>query len=253
MRIARKLVYAILTGLPALAQVSGDPQAIEEGRKLFTAVCAPCHNRGEGARAPDLSSGNFKAGSRDEDLYKVISEGVRGTEMNAFESLGAERIWRLVAYVRSLARVAPARSGDAANGEKLFWGKGDCGRCHSAGSRGGRFGPDLSRSNRRSNAENIRKAITDPDEDITDGYAVIVVSTRDGKTISGLERFYDNFSARLVEPSGTERTFLRSEVNSIRREFRSMMPSNFGQIFTPRELDDLAAYILKLRSERSAP
>ena len=79
--------------------------------------------------------------------------------------------------------------------------------------------------------------------------SVVTVVTRDKKTISGLQRFYDNFSARLIDASGAERTFLRDEVLSIRREMRSLMPDNYGKLFSEAELDQLVAYLMKIRSE----
>jgi cytochrome c oxidase cbb3-type subunit 3 len=236
---------------------AGNPQAAADGQKLFSVSCAPCHGKnGEGAqgqaegmRPPDLTRGDFKAGRRDEDLFRVISDGVRGTEMPSFKSLGGDQIWRLIVFIRTLSNVAPVLNGNPASGEALFWGKGDCGRCHQIGSRGNRLGPDLARGSRRSNAGNLKTAIVDPNDDITPGYGIITVVTRDNKKITGLERWLDNFSARLVDESGTERTFLRDEVTSVTREMRSTMPDNYGKIFNDAELNDLVAYIVKTRSE----
>jgi putative heme-binding domain-containing protein len=259
-----KLAWAalLLTPVVCFAQAGANPfagnaQAAADGQKLFVVSCAPCHGKnGEGAqgqvegmRPPDLTRGVFKAGRRDEDLFRVISDGVRGTEMQSFKSLGADQIWRLVVFIRTLSIVTPVLNGNPVAGEALFWGKGDCGRCHQIGSRGSRLGPDLARGGRRSNAENLKKAIVDPNADITPGYAIITVITRDGKKITGLERWLDNFSTRLVDESGNERTFLRDEVTSVTREMRSTMPENYGKTFSDAELNDLVAYIVKTRSE----
>jgi len=236
---------------------AGNAQGAAEGKKLFSLSCAPCHGaNGEGAqgqvegmRPADLTRGVFKAGRRDEDLFRVISDGVRGTEMPSFKSLGADQIWRLVVFVRTLSVVTPVLNGNATAGEALFWGKGGCGNCHQMGSRGVRLGPDLTRGGRRRNTENLKRDIVDPNYDITPGYAVITVITRDNKKISGLERWLDNFSARLIDESGNERTFLRDEVTSITREMRSTMPDNYGKVFSDAEVNDLVAYIVKTRSE----
>lgn len=236
-------------------------QSVEAGRKLFAVSCAPCHgNSGEGAqgqaqgiRPPDLTRGIFTAGTRDEDLYRVIAKGVPGAGMPSFEPLGADQIWGLVTFVRTLSRPEGAPAGKPAAGEALFWGKGDCGRCHAVGSRGINLGPDLTRGGRRSTLQRLRRSIVAPDEEITPGYEVVTIVTRDGKTVSGLSRFFDNFSARLIDSSGNERTYLREEVVSMRREMRSLMPADYGKIFSDAELDDLVAYIMKLRSGASLP
>jgi putative heme-binding domain-containing protein len=239
---------------------AGNPQAAADGQKLFAISCAPCHGKtgeggqgqAEGMRPPDLTRGVFKAGKRDEDLFRVISDGIRGTEMPSFKSFGAERIWSLVVFIRTLSAVTPVIKGSPAAGEALFWGKADCGHCHQIGARGSRFGPDLSHGSRRSDAENLKQAIVNPNEDITPGYAVITVVTRDNKKITGLERWLDNFSTRLVDESGNERTFLRDEVTSVTREMRSIMPDNYSRLLSDAELDDLVAYIVKSRSEANS-
>jgi putative heme-binding domain-containing protein len=239
---------------------SGNAQAVADGRKLFAQSCAPCHGRdgtggqgqAEGMRPPDLTRGVFKAGKQDSDLFRVISQGVRGTEMPSFSSLGNEQIWRLVTFVRSLSAVAPVLAGDPAAGEALFSGKGNCGNCHQIGARGARLGPDLTHGGRRSNAQYLKESIIDPNADITPGFAIITVETRDHQKISGLERWLDNFSARLIDPSGNEHTFLRDEVISINREMRSTMPGNYGMMFSAAEIDNLVAYIQKMRSEANS-
>jgi putative heme-binding domain-containing protein len=236
------------------------PRSVEEGARLFSASCAPCHGRnGEGAQGqseglkpPDLTSGVFRHGNRDEDLFRVIAKGVPGGGMPSFEPLGSDAIGSLIAFVRSLSRSGDGATGDTANGETLFWGKGGCGRCHTLGDRGGNIGPDLTLSGRRGEMARVKKSIVAPDDEIAQGYEVVTVTTADGKTMTGVARFYDSFAVRLLTVSGEERTFLRDELVSVRREMRSLMPADYANRFTPKELDDLVAYIIKVRREAAA-
>ena len=236
---------------------AGDSEAIADGQKLFLQSCAPCHgSNGEGAQSqaegmhpPDLTRGQFRAGRTDGDLFRVISEGVRGTLMPSFKSLGDEQIWRLVTFVRSLSQVKAPINGDPAAGEALFWGSAGCGRCHAMGARGGTLGPDLSHGSRRNGADKLKESIVDPNADITPGYAIVTVVTRDGRTITGVERWLDNFSVRLVDASGTEQSFLRDEIKSVTRQFRSMMPADYGKRLSPQDIDNIVAYILKTQSK----
>jgi putative heme-binding domain-containing protein len=236
------------------------PQSIEKGARLFSASCAPCHGRnGEGAQGqseglkpPDLASGILRHGNRDEDVFQVIAKGVPGAGMPSFEPLGADAIWSLVAFVRSLSRSGAAASGNAANGEALFWGKGDCGRCHTLAGRGGNLGPNLNLGRRRNDAARLKQSIVAPDDEIADGYEMVSVTTRDGKKLTGIARFYDSFSVRLLTVSGEERTFLRDELASVRREMRSLMPADYGKSLNQKEVDDLVAYIMKVRREAVA-
>ena len=261
------LLLGLILGAPFMCRAqagpnpfAGDTQAVDEGRKLFAVSCAPCHGRNgegaqgqtEGVRPPDLTRGIFKAGNRDEDLFGLIAKGVPASGMPSFAQFATDQIWRLAAFVRTLSRSENARTGNPAAGEALFWGRGDCGRCHAVGSKGVNLGPDLTQGGRRRTAQRVKRAIVAPDEEITPGFEVVTIVTRDQKTVSGLERFFDNFSARLIDSSGNERTYLRDEVVSMRREMRSLMPANYGQIFSDAELDDLVAYIMGLRSQGSS-
>jgi putative heme-binding domain-containing protein len=259
------LLLLLLTAPVCRAQTgtnpfAGNTRAAEAGRKLFAVSCAGCHGSGgegaqgqaDGIKAPDLTRGGFKAGNRDEDLFRVIAKGVSDSGMPSFEPFGTEQIWHLVTFVRTLSRSEGAASGNPITGEALFWSKGDCGRCHAVGSKGIKLGPDLTRGGRRSTAQRVKRAIVEPDDEITPGYEVVTIVTKDNQTISGLPRFFDNFSARVIDSSGNERTYLRDEVVSMRREMRSLMPANYGKIFRDAELDDVVAYIMKLRREGSA-
>jgi len=53
----------------------------------------------------------------------------------------------------------------------------------------------------------------------------------------------------LIDQSGNERTYLRDEVISVDREMRSTMPDNYGKMFSASDIDNLVAYIQKMRSE----
>jgi cytochrome c oxidase cbb3-type subunit 3 len=229
---------------------ASDPQAADTGRGMFRIYCSPCHGiKAQGGRGPDLTLGVFSAGDQDSDLYRVISQGVGGTEMNGYaESMGEDNIWRVVSYIRSISQHSsiPA-TGDPAAGQKLFAEKGRCGQCHRVDNRGGRLGPDLTRVGRQRSLAYLRESIVSPNADLLPDYATLRVVTRDGKEIVGVQKGIDNFSAQLMDSAENFHSFLRSEVTDIRREFRSLMPEDYGRRFTPAELDDLLAYLSRLR------
>ena len=259
----RILALFLLGGSLALAQddktagknpFAGDAPATELGRLQFRMSCAGCHGlRATGGRSgPDLTRGNFAAGNGDAELYHVISDGVPGTEMPAFNGrLQDNERWRLVSYIRSLSPndTGPI-PGDPAAGEKLFWEKGGCGQCHRIGTRGGALGPNLTRAGRQRSLAYLRESVVSVDADVTSGFATITVITRDGKKITGVERGFDNFSAQLMDISGRYYSFQKDNVMSIQREYRSLMPSNYSRLFSARELDDLLAFLAGLGGER---
>src|SRR5882757_9568928 len=76
----------------------------------------------------DLAAGRFYHGSSDADLLKNISEGIPGTEMPGL-FYNEDRVWQLVAFIRSLSANAAKSSGDANAGAGLFQSQG-CVGCH---------------------------------------------------------------------------------------------------------------------------
>ena len=107
----------------ALAQnpFAGNATAVEEGRGIFRVYCTPCHGiKGEGGRGPDLTLGTFSAGDTDRDVYGAIYDGVSGTEMQSWSvQFGDPGVWKLVTYIRSIARAERTTpKGNAAAGEE---------------------------------------------------------------------------------------------------------------------------------------
>jgi putative heme-binding domain-containing protein len=241
----------VLAGALAVAQSNphaGDPKAAESGRGVFRIHCSPCHGiAGKGGRGPDLTRGVHAAGDADADLFRVISEGVPGTEMVDFSKLEADAVWRLVTFIRSIgAPAATGPAGDAASGETLFWGRARCGQCHQVGGRGGRLGPELTRAGRSRSLAYLRESIVAPNADLSPGYATVRVTTREGREIVGVERGFDNFSVQLLDAAENLMSFFRSEIREARREQRSLMPEDYGRRLEPREIDDLTAYLAGL-------
>jgi putative heme-binding domain-containing protein len=233
--------------------VASDPQAAETGRWVFRIRCSPCHGiHAEGGRGPDLTLGSYSAGDHDSDLFRVISRGVPGSEMAGYAAtLDDDQIWRIVAYIRSTARHESGNvAGNAAAGEKIFWGKASCGACHRVGAKGVDIGPDLSKAGRRRSVSYLRASVVTPDADLTPGFATITVMKKDGKKIVGVQKSIDNFSAQLMDLSGHYYSFLRDDVASIKLEPVSLMPSNYGKTLSLSEIDDVVAYLNSLRGDR---
>ncbi len=252
LRLTILLIIAANCHAQAVNPLAADPKAAETGRWTFRILCAPCHGiHAEGGRGPDLTRGVYSSGDRDNDLYGAIARGIPGSEMPAYgDRLDADAVWRLVSYVRSVARHdSETIQGDAAAGEKAFWGRGGCGQCHRVGSKGSGIGPDLTRIGRQRSIEYIRASVLTPDADITPGYGTVKVVLKDGKTISGVERNIDNFSVQLIDLNGKYFSFVREDVTSMEREPRSLMPS-YAKLFTPGEMNDLLAYLAGLRGSR---
>lgn len=95
--------------------VPADAKSLAEGKELYVANCLDCHGetgKGDGPMAAytgeplpsDLSDAEWKHGSSDGEIFKVIHEGVENTGMKNFDKdLTEQQIWHLVNYVKSLA------------------------------------------------------------------------------------------------------------------------------------------------------
>jgi len=238
---------------PRTNPLAGDRKAAEEGRVAFRLSCSLCHVvKGEGGRGPDLTIGDYSVGNTDADLYQVISNGAAGTEMPGFSSrYESDDIWRLVSYLRSIGGSGTSRlTGNAGSGEQLFWNKGQCGQCHVVNGRGKRMGPELSQIGRTRSAAYLRMSVVNPGADITPGYQMITVVTKDGKRIVGAQRSYDDFSVQLMDASENYYSFQKSDVASIKQEYKSLMPDTYGKLFNEAELKDVVAYMASLRGTR---
>ena len=66
-------------------------------------------------------------------LFTTIRSGVPGTQMPSFSALPSDDVWRLVTYIKSLSGQGGSlgvATGNAQNGERLFFAKGGCTTCH---------------------------------------------------------------------------------------------------------------------------
>jgi cytochrome c oxidase cbb3-type subunit 3 len=247
----------LLVGLPLAAQHAGspeqakshpaigDPQAIAAGQSLFATSCAACHGpAGEGGRGPNLLERGAWHPLREKDLFLTIKNGVPGADMPPTR-LPDEKIWQLVAFVRSLT--APAIEtrppGDAAAGEKLFWGSAGCGNCHRIRGKGGLLGPDLSNIGALRSAEKLRQAIVDPDADGFRGYAGAEVVLADGRILTGVARNRTNYSLQLLDERGNVHLLQAAEIRQLRLSRHSPMPGDYAQRLAPNQIRDLVAFL----------
>jgi putative heme-binding domain-containing protein len=242
---------------PGKERTPEDRAALEEGQALFRGLCSGCHGgAGRGGKGPDLTRGRFMHGNKDEDIARVIREGVSKTTMKKLgESLKQEQIAKLVLYIRSLARAPgeatwkPYLKGDAAAGRKLFFderGKAQCAKCHSVNREGGRVGPPLDRIAGRRSAEFIMESILEPSKDIDPAYETVQVVTVKGVVITGLRVNESNFNIQIREESGKFHSFLKSELESVTVLKKSLMPDSMAEVLTVKELHDLFAFLMTL-------
>lgn len=221
---------------------------IAYGVRLYDAQCTTCHGaQGDGVAGVDLKSGKFRNAVTDQDLARVIGNGIPGTGMLAFQFDAAEMAG-IVAYVRNLNAFdrGSVRTGDAARGRAVYEGKGGCARCHRIGGQGSRVAPDLSDIGAVRSAGSLHRSLTDPSSQMMPINRPVRAVTADGKVINGRRLNEDTYTVQLID----EQERLVSLVKAGLREYTvlttSPMPS-FATSFGPGELSDLVAYLLSLK------
>jgi putative heme-binding domain-containing protein len=224
---------------------------------MFRGLCSGCHGgAGRGGKGPDLTDQRWIHGSTDDDIARVIRNGVQNTTMKQLgESLKEDQIRRVIAYIRSLARSPgestwkPYMPGDPQAGRRLFFdpkAKVPCAKCHTVGGEGGRIGPVLDRIASRRAPEFIMESIVLPSKDIAPEFETVVVATNSGKIIIGLRVNETNFSIQLREENGRFHSFLKRDLEEVKTARTSLMPENAAELLTVKELHDLFAYLMTL-------
>jgi putative heme-binding domain-containing protein len=214
--------------------------------------CALCHGiGGVGGKGPALNQPKLKRGATPQALFKVIKEGIPGTEMPEFWMMTDAEIRQVSAYVRSLGAQAPVRvPGNVARGKALYEEKGGCTACHAVAGQGGVSGPDLTEIGLRRSPAHLRSALLAPNAETPEGYLVVTATARDGRRVRGVRVNEDSFSVQIRDGENRFHSFRKSELQELKKEFGvSTMPS-YKDVFTAAELDDLIAYLHSLRGEK---
>jgi putative heme-binding domain-containing protein len=262
----RLLSIVLFLGFPAwLApqQHSYTPADIEAGARLYRTTCGGCHGiAGDAVPGVDFTRGQYKQARSDEDIVRVIRNGVANTSMPP-SSFSEAQAGTIVAYLRSMAGTAVANNsnsavpGDSGRGKVLLEGKGNCRSCHRINGIGGQAGPDLSgiaaggrgRPQGRVLIERLSRAILDPNAELAAEYRSYRVVTRGGQIIAGTLLNQDTFSLQLRDVNDKLVSVAKTDL----REFgfvNSPMPS-YRDKLTAQEVADVVSYLASLKGQEN--
>lgn len=135
-----------------------------------------------------------------------------------------------------------AAGGRPSHGHDLF--KKTCATCHSLFGEGNRIGPDLTTANRK-DRDYLLVSIVDPSVQIRKEYLAYVVTTNDGRVVTGLITEQSPASITLVGPKNERTTIRRGDIEEIRESPQSLMPERLLDPLKPQELRDLFSYLQK--------
>jgi putative heme-binding domain-containing protein len=141
---------------------------------------------------------------------------------------------------------------DFERGRSLF-GAASCFACHRFDNEGGASGPDLTGAAGRFSIRDLLESIIEPSKEISDQYAAVVITTTDGKVVTGriVNLHGDGMSVmtNMLDPNSLTNVD-RRKVEDMETSKVSMMPTGLLDTFKEDEILDLMAYLLS-RGDRN--
>jgi PQQ-dependent dehydrogenase (methanol/ethanol family) len=183
-------------------------------------------------------------------IHDVIRDGTPAG-MPGF-NIPEPELQSLTGYLRGLN---PATSdakpeGDAAAGERFFFGGGKCSTCHTAMGQGRSVGPDLSSIGKQVPAAELRAKLENPSAQVAANYATMSIKLRDGRTVRGFARKETLHTLQFQSSDGRLLLLNEDEYQIVSRDKDSIMPALKA---TPEEERDLVVYLSSLGGVQPGP
>lgn len=147
---------------------------------------------------------------------------------------------RLAGFAR--ADVSPTR------GRDVF--KKNCSACHKLGKVGEMIGPQLDGVGVRG-AARLLEDMLDPNRNIDTAFRTVLITTVDGKVVTGLKRRQEGAELVLANAEGKEFRIRVSNIDEQRPSVQSLMPANLVEKIPENELYDLLSLLLSQRPKPS--
>jgi cytochrome c oxidase cbb3-type subunit 3 len=226
------------------------PQDLAHGKQLFEAQCSPCHGiQGTGGTGANLARPTLKHAADDGGLFSVIQDGIENTGMPRTWQMTDHEIWLVVAYVRSLGRVAVEKlPGDPTLGKALFAAHG-CGGCHMVNGAGGSLGPELDEVGARRSSERLRQCLLEPGSALPDGFVVVRAVRGDGSVLEGIRVNEDSFTIQVRDLANRFHSLRKRQLRTLEYKSGTTPMPSYRDKFSPLETDHLVAYLASLRGK----
>jgi putative heme-binding domain-containing protein len=239
-----------LFGQPAQHAGEYSQADIQYGSTIYSSQCTQCHGpTGDSISGVDLRSGRFRNASSDDDLRRIVTQGIPGTSMPGRRLDNAE-ITGIIAYVRNMRdfNAASVTLGDSLRGKALFQDKGRCSTCHQVNGAGSHVAPDLSDIGTARSAGALQQSLLDPASLMMPINRPVRIVTKDGKTITGRRLNEDTYTVQLIDDQERLLSLAKADFREFTILKTSPMPSYKGTL-TPQEMSDLVAYLVSLKGK----
>jgi len=134
--------------------------------------------------------------------------------------------------------------GDAKRGQEIF--KKNCATCHRVAALGIDVGPDIA-DTRTKTLSALLTDILVPNQAIDNNYVNYVLSTKDGKTLTGIVVAETASSLTLKRAEGQADVILRSQIDELQSTGVSLMPDGLEKNITVAEMADLLDFLKNWR------
>ncbi len=119
-----------------------------------------------------------------------------------------------------------------------------CAGCHRIADVGGKVGPQLDGVGQRG-AERLLEDILDPNRNVDEAFRTTMVTTNDGRVISGLKLREDGGDLILADTTGKELRIAAADIDEVAVSHLSPMASNMLDQIGEKNLPDLLAYLMQ--------
>ncbi len=233
------------------AQHNFTPAEVENGARLYQSTCAGCHGTaGDQVAGTALRSGKFRRANTDDDVVRIIRNGIPGTGM-AGQAVSETESAMIVAWLRggAAAAAAPRLAGDSVRGRALFEGKGRCTSCHGPAGVGSRRAPGLTDIGVIRRPLQIEQALLDPAAEIHPDFRAIAATMTDGTTVTGRLLNQNSYSMQILDSSDRLRSLDKAQLRSHSIQTTSPMPS-YRQSLSAQEVADVVAFLGTMKGAR---
>jgi putative heme-binding domain-containing protein len=119
-----------------------------------------------------------------------------------------------------------------------------CANCHRIADVGGKVGPQLDGVGQRG-AERLLEDILDPNRNVDEAFRTTMVTTNDGRVLSGLKLREDGGDLILADSTGKEVRIAAADIDEVAVSHLSPMASNMLDQIGEKNLPDLLAYLMQ--------
>jgi putative heme-binding domain-containing protein len=151
------------------------------------------------------------------------------------DNLPADRQMALKNYQAALTL-----KGDAKRGREVF--RKDCATCHRVGGVGTDVGPDIA-DTRTKTLSGLLTDILVPNQAIDNNYINYLVSTKDGRVLTGILATETATSVTLKRAEGQTDVLLRKDIDEIASTGISLMPDGLEKNITVQDMADLLRFL----------